>query len=152
MRRAGRHRQACMLLYFTHTVLQWGSLILLVALGDQWEANQMWDNPCICWCYLAQASSWTRHLYFIELAVGKKKKKKQPNFEMHVQHGKAEKSDINNSTVIRLDLIKKGSGIASYSPPFPLRFPGNDKDLIQLAQHCFTRLQRGIDSNWAEDN
>lgn len=62
-----------------------------------------------------------------------------------------EKSDVNNGAVIRLDLIKKGSGIAPYSP-FPPRFPGNDKDLIQLARHCFTRLQRGIDSNWAEDN
>ena len=59
--------------------------------------------------------------------------------------------DVNKSTVIRLDLIKKGRSVASYSL-FSLCFPGNDKDLIQLARHCFTRLQRGIDSNWAEDN
>lgn len=61
------------------------------------------------------------------------------------------KLDVNKSTVIRLDLIKKGSSVTSYSPFSPC-FPGNDKDLIQLARHCFTRLQRGIDSNWAEDN
>lgn len=36
-----------------------------------------------------------------------KKKSHQPYFELHVQHRNAEKSDINNSTVIRLDLIKK---------------------------------------------
>lgn len=46
-----------------------------------------------------------------------RKKSHQPYFELHVQDGNAEKSDINNSTVIRLDLIKKGSGIASYPPP-----------------------------------
>lgn len=49
-------------------------------------------------------------------------KSHRPNFELHMQHGNAEQSDINDSTVIRLDLIKKGSGIALYSP-LPSAFP-----------------------------
>lgn len=59
---------------------------------------------------------------FVLYSTGSGEKKHQTNLEMHVRHGKAEKLDINNSTVIRLDLIKKGSGIASYSP-LPSAFP-----------------------------
>lgn len=59
------------------------------------------------------------------------------------------KGTFNESAVIRFNSKKgkkkgrKSSSVAAYSP-LSSSFPGNDKDLIQLAWHCFTRLHQTL--------